>query len=88
MAVVTVGAMHAGDAPNVIPGEATLKLTVRAFKPEVRDLLEQRITAIAQTQAAVYGASAQVHYQRRIRALQQPAAKRIRERVVRRLDGR
>ena len=65
MGVVTVGAFHAGDAPNVIPGEATLKLTVRAYKPNVRDLLEQRITEIAQTQAAVYGASALVQYQRR-----------------------
>jgi hippurate hydrolase len=65
MGVVTVGAFHAGDAPNVIPGEAQLKLTVRAYKPQVRDLLQQRITEIAQTQAAVYGASALVDYQRR-----------------------
>ncbi|MCW5657380.1 MAG: amidohydrolase [Burkholderiaceae bacterium] len=65
MGVVTVGAFHAGDAPNVIPGEAQLKLTVRAYKPQVRDLLQQRITEIAQTQAAVYGATAQVEYQRR-----------------------
>jgi hippurate hydrolase len=65
MGVVTVGSFHAGDAPNVIPGEAQLKLTVRAYKPDVRDLLQQRITEIAQTQAAVYGASAEVQYQRR-----------------------
>jgi hippurate hydrolase len=63
--IVSVGAFHAGDAPNVIPGEAQLKLTVRAFKPEVRDLLQRRITEIAQTQAAVYGATADVQYQRR-----------------------
>jgi hippurate hydrolase len=65
MGVVTVGAFHAGDAPNVIPGEAELRLTVRAFDPAVRDLLERRITEIAQTQAAVYGATATVDYQRR-----------------------
>jgi hippurate hydrolase len=65
MGVVTVGAFHAGNAPNVIPDEAELKLTVRAFRPDVRDLLERRITEIAQTQAAVYGASAEVAYQRR-----------------------
>jgi hippurate hydrolase len=63
--VVTVGAIHAGDAPNVIPGEAELRLTVRAFKPEVRDLLEKRITEIAHAQAAVYGATATVDYDRR-----------------------
>ena len=65
MGIVTVGAFLAGDAPNVIPGEAELRLTIRAFKAEVRDLLQQRITAIAQTQAAVYGATAEVDYQRR-----------------------
>jgi hippurate hydrolase len=63
MGIVTVGAFHAGDAPNVIPNEAELRLTVRAFKPEVRALLQQRITEIAQTQATVYGASAVVDYQ-------------------------
>ena len=65
MGIVTVGAFLAGDAPNVIPGEAELRLTVRAYKPEVRDLLEKRITEIAQTQAAVFGSAAEVNYQRR-----------------------
>jgi hippurate hydrolase len=63
--IISVGAFHSGDAPNVIPGEAELRLTVRAFRPEVRDLLEKRITEIAQAQAAVYGASAEVNYLRR-----------------------
>ena len=63
--IVTVGAFLAGDAPNVIPGEAELRLTVRALRPEVRDLLEQRITQIAQAQAAVFGATAEVNYMRR-----------------------
>ncbi|MFO1286555.1 MAG: M20 aminoacylase family protein [Rubrivivax sp.] len=65
MGIVTVGAFLAGDAPNVIPGEAELRLTVRAFKPEVRDLLEKRITEIAQAQAAVFGCTAEVKYDRR-----------------------
>ncbi len=63
--IISVGAFHAGDAPNVLPGEAELRLTVRAFRPDVRDLLEKRITEVAQAQAAVYGATAQVEYQRR-----------------------
>jgi hippurate hydrolase len=65
MGIVTVGAFLSGDAANVIPGEAELRLTVRAFKPEVRDLLERRITEIAQAQAAVFGAEAEVTYQRK-----------------------
>ena len=63
--IISVGAFLSGDAPNVIPGDAELRLTVRAFRPDVRDLLEKRITEIAQAQAAVYGATAEVHYQRR-----------------------
>ena len=39
MAVVTVGAIHAGDAPNVIPNEVELRLSVRAYRPEVRQQL-------------------------------------------------
>ena len=65
MGIVTVGAFHAGEAPNVIPESAELRLSVRAFRPDVQDLLEKRITEIAQAQAAVYGASAEVDYQRR-----------------------
>ena len=65
MGIVTVGAFLAGDAPNVIPGEAELRLTVRAFRPEVRDLLERRIKEIAQAQAVVFGCTAEVHYERR-----------------------
>jgi hippurate hydrolase len=63
MAVVTVGAMNAGKAPNVIPTSAELKLSVRARRPEVRAFLRERITAMAQGQAAVHGASAVVDYQ-------------------------
>ncbi len=64
-AIITVGAFLAGDAPNVIPGTAELRLTVRAMQPKVRDLLEKRIAEIAHAQAAVFGASAEVNYIRR-----------------------
>jgi hippurate hydrolase len=65
MAIITVGAIHAGEAPNVIPETAEMRLSVRALKPEVRDYLQERITALACGQAAVYGARADVDYQRR-----------------------
>ncbi|WP_310631163.1 M20 aminoacylase family protein [Paraburkholderia sp.] len=65
MAIVTVGAIHAGDAPNVIPQTAQMKLSVRALRPEVRDLLQARITALVHAQASVYGATARIDYQRR-----------------------
>ena len=63
MAIVTVGAFHAGSAPNVIPASAELKLTVRALKPEVRLQLKQRISEICQAQAAVFGARVEIDYQ-------------------------
>jgi hippurate hydrolase len=59
-AVVSVGSFHAGIAPNVIPDHAELQLSVRALKPDVRDLLIERITAVAQAQAASFGATATV----------------------------
>jgi hippurate hydrolase len=62
MAVVSVGAIHGGDAPNVIPGEVELRLSVRAYRPEVRALLRERITALAHAQAATLGAEAVVDY--------------------------
>jgi hippurate hydrolase len=74
MAIITVGAIHAGEAPNVIPETAEMRLSVRALKPEVRDYLQERITAVACGQAAVYGARAEVDYQRRYPVLVNDAA--------------
>ena len=74
MAVITVGAIHAGAAPNVIPETAEMRLSVRALKPEVRDYLQERITAVACGQAAVFGARAEVDYQRRYPVLVNDAA--------------
>jgi hippurate hydrolase len=52
------------ETANVIPNEAELRLTIRAFKPEIRDMLERRIHEIAQAQASVFGATAEVAYKR------------------------
>ena len=64
MAVITVGAFNAGAADNVIPQRATLKLSVRALDREVRDLLQQRITALVHAQAQSFGVRATIDYQR------------------------
>jgi hippurate hydrolase len=61
-AVVTVGSIQAGKANNVIPALATLELSVRALDPGVRKLLEQRIKAIATSQAESFGVSAEVDW--------------------------
>ncbi|MGF6843228.1 hippurate hydrolase [Paraburkholderia youngii] len=74
MSIITVGAIHAGEAPNVIPETAEMRLSVRALRPEVRDQLQQRITEVATGQAAVFGARAEVDYQRRYPVLVNDAA--------------
>lgn len=62
MAVVTVGALNAGTANNVIPAQATLDLSVRALDREVRAALERRIKALVQAQAESYGVDAQIDW--------------------------
>ena len=61
-AVVTVGALHAGQANNVIPALATLELSVRALDPDVRRLLEQRIKDLVAAQAQSFGVTAEVDW--------------------------
>jgi len=63
MGVVTIGAIQGGYAANVIPDSVELKLTARSFKPEVRELLRQRVPALAKAQAESFGATAEVVYQ-------------------------
>jgi hippurate hydrolase len=63
-AVVTVGALHAGQANNVIPALATLELSVRALDPQVRLLLEERIKALVLAQAASFGVQAEIDWRK------------------------
>ena len=63
-AVVTVGALHAGQANNVIPALATMELSVRALDPQVRLLLEQRIKALVAAQAESFGVRAEVDWRK------------------------
>ncbi|MDW3196034.1 MAG: amidohydrolase [Cytophagales bacterium] len=46
-AVVTVGAIKGGTKHNIISDEVSLQLTVRTFKPEVRELVHRRIKEIS-----------------------------------------
>ena len=61
-AVVTVGALHAGQANNVIPALATLELSVRALRPDVRLLLELRIKSLVAAQAESFGVTAEIDW--------------------------
>ena len=57
-AVISVTQMHAGDAYNVIPNEAVLRGTIRAFKKETMALVKERIETISAGIAQTLGGSA------------------------------
>jgi amidohydrolase len=54
-AVITVGSVQAGNAGNVIPEEAVLKLSLRWFKPEVRETMVRGIRSVNESIARAYG---------------------------------
>jgi hippurate hydrolase len=61
-AVVTVGALHAGKANNVIPAAATLELSVRALDREVRATVERRLKSLVAAQADSFGVTAKIDW--------------------------
>ncbi|WP_019936849.1 M20 aminoacylase family protein [Bordetella sp. FB-8] len=65
-AVVSIGALHAGnpDAMSVIPGTAKLVGTVRTFRKTVQELIESRMNQLAASIAGAFGAKATVKYER------------------------
>ena len=54
-AVVTVGSIHGGTRPNIIPDEVNLQLTVRAYREEVRQKLLAAIARITKGIAIAAG---------------------------------
>lgn len=65
-AVVSLCAMHAGDlgAFSVIPRQARLVGTVRTFKREVQDMIEERLGRLVEAVAVGLGATASLEYRR------------------------
>jgi len=55
-AVITVGYIQAGTKNNIIPNEAQMGLTVRSYKPEVRQHLLAAIERVAKAEAMASGA--------------------------------
>ncbi|MDP1976121.1 M20 aminoacylase family protein [Undibacterium sp.] len=63
-AVLSVTQIHSGSATNVIPDEATLIGTVRAFSTEMIDLIEKRMRTIAEHTAAAFDAQVDFRFKR------------------------
>jgi amidohydrolase len=61
-AVVTVGALNAGSAPNIIADGAVLEGTMRFFDDETAQTLRSRVAAIAHSVCGGLGASADVSF--------------------------
>ena len=55
-AVITIGYIQAGTKNNIIPDDAQMGLTVRSFKPEVRQHLLAAIERVAKGEAMAAGA--------------------------------
>jgi hippurate hydrolase len=55
-AVITVGSIHGGTVANIIPDQVTLQLSVRTFKPEVRQRILASIAREAKGEAMAAGA--------------------------------
>jgi amidohydrolase len=65
-AVVSLCSMQAGDlgAFSVIPRQARLTGTVRSFRREVQDMIEERLSALVESIALGFGATASLDYKR------------------------
>ena len=54
--VVTVGSLHSGTKENIIPDQASIKLNVRTFSPDVRQRVLDSIRRIATAEATASNA--------------------------------
>jgi amidohydrolase len=63
-AVVTIGMVHGGTAPNIIPETVTLKGTVRTLHPQARDAAEAALKRLAAGLDAMHRTRSQIDYRR------------------------
>jgi len=63
-AVISVTALKAGEAFNVIPRTVTMTGTARSLDEEVRDFVEARIGSVVSGIAQSFGGTARVRYER------------------------
>jgi amidohydrolase len=62
--VISVTMIHAGEATNVVPDSCELQGTVRTFKIEVLDLIEERMKKVAQHVCAAHDATCEFEFVR------------------------
>lgn len=69
-AVLTIGCIQAGQAPNIIPDTLTLSGSLRTYDEALRSYIKDRIASIAGSIAQAYRASADVKWDRGCPVLQ------------------
>jgi amidohydrolase len=62
-AVLSIGAFHAGDAPNVLPERAELAGTARSFDPEVRERIPALVEEVVRGVTSAHGVTYELDYQ-------------------------
>lgn len=61
--VVTVGAIHAGTASNIIPAETRFIGTVRTLRDETRQMARERLFALVQQTALAHACRAEIEWE-------------------------
>lgn len=59
-AVLSIGSIQSGSAFNIIPDTAVMTGTIRAFKPEIQEMVYQRMRAIVELTAKAMNGSAKI----------------------------
>lgn len=62
MAILTIGQMHGGHAPNVIPETSYMEGTIRTKKAEIRNFMKDRLVSIAQSVGIAFRAKVEVKF--------------------------
>jgi amidohydrolase len=87
-AVVSVTAVHAGEAFNVMPQTVSLRGTVRTLTPKMRAHVEKRFHEVVEATAKAFGATATVTYSHGYPVTQNhPAQTEFATAVARRVAG-
>jgi len=60
--ILSIGSIHSGDAPNVIPSEVKFGGVSRAFSEEVRETIRQQMFAIGKGMESVSGCKVDIYH--------------------------
>lgn len=61
-AIFSIGSIHSGDAPNIIPGEAKFSGIARSYSDEVRAVVNQQVYDIARGIECASGNKVDIHH--------------------------